>query len=109
MRAVGSAEAEGCDAARSYKPEADKELGHKCRGAGRAEACGVARSCIPKAGLPRSWGRRGRRLTSSEGTRAAGSAEGEGCGAARPYRPKVDKQRGHEGRGIGLSRKLRRS
>lgn len=48
----------------------------------------------------------GRRLISSEPTRVVGSVEAKGLDAARLHRPKDDKKRGHEGRSIGLSRKL---
>ena len=54
--------------------------------------------------LPSSWGRRVRRLTSSEATRAMGSNEAEGCGADMPFRPKADKQRGYEDRRFGRRR-----
>ena len=54
-----------------------------------------------------SWGRIGRRLTSSEATRALGSAYAEAAEQLGPYRSKADKQQSQEGHGVGLSRGCR--
>ena len=57
----------------------------------------------PKAKLPSSWSRIGRRLTSNEATRAVESAEAEAPQQLGLYRLKANKQQDHEGCGVGRS------
>ena len=82
-RAVGSAEAETIEQLGPCTLKDDKR-GHN------------GRRIMPKPRMRCSWGRIGRRLTSSVVTRAVGSAEAEAPEQVGPYRPKTDKHRGHD-------------
>jgi len=138
-RAVGSAEAAGAERLGPYTPNPDRHRDFEGPGVSRSRGCGAVRATEgtsggevakllepygPKANKQRGHEGRGvglrRRLPSSEGcidrgltsretTRTVGSAETLGADKLGLYFPKVDMQRGHEGRGVGLSLTLPRS
>ena len=87
-RAVGSAEAETIEQLGPCTLKGDKQRAHN------------GRRIMPKTRLRSSWGRKGRRLTNSEGKRAVGSAEAEGAENLGQYRPKDYMQRANDGRRI---------